>query len=158
MSNENNFNVEIADIIAGRHSYHSSGSGEGTFRMVAPGVIFYGSPGVSSSIGQWIRATRRMFKAGTPIHNLTAYWGADRDDGTHRRWYFQIELGYELHIVGGCTDFSGEGEHARKLALAYMGWYSTIPIQERPVTRLVDFLIEGWLPFIQKQRELVNRS
>ncbi len=140
--------AEVEAILEGKSPYGFYELGEVEPKMVSPGVFFYGSPGHSDSIGRWIRATRKLF-FDVGFRNLTSYFANERLEGTHRRWYFQIEIGDELHVVGGCTDFSGEGSKARAIALTYLGWYSNMPIEERPVSLLIDFLVDGWYPWIK---------
>lgn len=131
---------KVGDIIDGRGHY---GTTPIVTREVAPGVIWYGSPGVSASVGMWIRRTNELLKDGQAITGFWRWWAAEHDAGTKRMWYFGAEIGGILHVVGGCTDFSGEGGRAKDLAAAYQEFFPT-DVYMRPVSQLIDLLVDGW--------------
>lgn len=131
---------ELQAILEGRGFY---GYVQMDVRRPAPGVLWYGNPGTSASVGPWVRNTWGLHMDGKPIHGLHRWWMAEEEDGTHRMWHFGIEIDRELHLVGGCTDFSGEGGHARRLAEAYLNYFP-MEVATHPGSQLVDVLVEGW--------------
>lgn len=131
---------DVQLIIEGEHSYAKIPT---ETRVIAPGVHFYGSPGHSSSVGAWIRATYGLYEGQGLTTAAWAFWAADSEDLAQKSWYFAIEIADELYVVGGCTDYSGEGGHARAIAEAYLLMYK-MDIQIRPVSDLIDWMVDGW--------------
>lgn len=143
---------QVNGILNGIHPY---GKVQLVRRHPAPGVTFYGSPGQSSSVGQWIRATWVMHQSSTPLKGLWAYWAMASDDPNQKMWYYAIEIGNEFHVVGGCTDFSGEGGNARRIAAAYQHILG-LPVETRPVSDLISYLIEGWYPYLSAKENFLD--
>ena len=131
---------DVQLIIEGEHSYAKIPTKK---REIAPGVDFYGSPGHSSSVGEWIRTTYELYNEGDTVTAAWAFWAADSEDLPQKSWYFAIEIANQLPVVGGCTDYSGEGGHARAIAEAYLLLYK-MEIQVRPVIDLIDWMVDGW--------------
>ena len=145
---------EVQDILDGRGFY---GRMKLDVHNPAPGVYFYGSPGISASVGPWMQNVWGRFQgkgaleglggARAPVNGLWAYYSREHTELDHNAWYFAVELDKEIHVVGGCSDFSGEGGRARRLAEAFLERFPFKPII-RPASHLVDMLVEGYGPFM----------
>lgn len=131
------FDEMVQDIIDGKHSY---GKGSVEAHIVSGGLIWYGSPGISASIGGWIQTTWTLFQGGAPISSLRKYWAHTSTDDYRRVWYFAIEMDDKLHVVGGTNEMGGEGNRARRVAETYLAIYH-LPVLEMPVTDLLDVLV-----------------
>ncbi len=140
---------EVRDILEGRGYY---GGVRGELQRTAPGVYFHGSPGISASVGPWMREVWQRFTAGTPISGVWAYYSREDRELDHNLWYFAVALANEIHVVGGCTDFSGEGGRAKRLAEEFL---ERLPFEPtiRPASNLVDLLVEGYGPYILSREE-----
>lgn len=143
---------QVQLIIDGTHPY---GKVPIRTRSPSPGVIFYGSDGVSSSVGQWIRRTREIWSTTIHLKSLWAFWSEESEEKNQKVWYFAIELGDELHVVGGCTDFSGEGGNARRIAAAYQNRIG-VPVETRPASQLISYMVEGWYPYIRAKENFLD--
>lgn len=143
---------EVGQILEGQGHY---GRIKLEVRNPAPGVYFYGSPGISASVGPWMRNVWGLFHAGTPVGGLWAYFSRETRAVDHNFWYFAVELANEIHVVGGCTDFSGEGGKAKRLAQAFLERFS-FELIIRPASNLVDLLVEGYGPFVLSQKEATD--
>ena len=131
------FDEMVQDIIDGKHSY---GKGSVEAHIVSGGLIWYGSPGISESIGGWIQTTWMLWQGGAPISSLRKYWAHTEEGDTRRVWYYAIEMDDKLHVVGGANEMGGGGNQARKIAETYLAIYQ-MPVLERPLTDLLDVLV-----------------
>lgn len=131
------YDSNVKDIIDGRHGY---GKGSVEAHVVSSGLIWYGNPGISASIGGWIQMTWTLFQGGAPISTLRKYWAHTEEEDSRRVWYYAIEMDDKLHVVGGANEMGGGGNEARKIAEAYLKIYH-MPVLERPLTDLLDVLV-----------------
>lgn len=150
--------IEIREILAGQSFY---GKCEIREREVAPGVVWVGSNGVTSSVGQWIRVVMRELKKepGAPLRWLHRWFCEEGNLAVFQggplkyMWYFGAQIGDTVYACGGCTDFSGEGHHGKQLAdhfLEMLGlWPST-----NSADHLISLLTDGCIDRVLKEENI----
>lgn len=141
--------IEVKEILNGQSFY---GLCEIREREVSPGVVWVGSNGVTSSVGQWMRVVMRELKKepGAPLRWLHR-WFCDTSLNPvvpKRMWYFGVQIGDTVYACGGCTDFSGEGHHGKELAdrfLDMLGLWPSTNSADHLITLLTQGCIERLL-------------
>lgn len=129
---------EIEEILQGRSFY---GSCEIKEKEVSPGVVWVGSNGVTSSVGQWVRVVKRELQRSS-LRWLYRWFCATNPGGSQNMWYFGADVGDTFYCCGGCTDFSGEGGHGKELGDRFLEMIG-FPITTNPADHLISLLIEG---------------
>lgn len=115
MKDEEILKQEVNAIIEERTHYGTVHIKE---RIINDDVVWIGTNGFSSSIGQWIRIVHQLLSNGDFIyagHKWFIPVGCNQN-----MVYFGVEVGKPddtmFYVCGGVTDFSGEGNNARELA------------------------------------------
>lgn len=131
---------EISEILDGRTFF---GKCEIKEKGVAPGVVWIGSNGVTSSVGQWMRVMmRELTTPGAALKGLYRWFAATNPDGSHKMWYFGAQIGDTVYCCGGATDLSGEGDHGKELGDRFLEQLG-FPVTTSPASHLVGMLIDA---------------
>lgn len=142
--------MEIREILGGVSFY---GSCEIREREVSPGVVWVGSNGVTSSVGEWMRVVmRELKKPGGPLKRLYRWFCGTNLDGSQRMWFYGAQIGDTVYACGGCTDFSGEGGHGKELGDRFLDGLG-FPVTTNPADHLIGLLTEGCIDRLLKEEK-----
>ena len=131
---ENGLLQDINNILTGHCFYGTCPIEE---KLVKSDVLWIGVDGHTSSIGQWIRFIWDLIYPGNldphaVVQGFKWYTYVNANNPKQRQWRFGIKLTHrgneQLIVCGGATDYSGEGEHGKLLADAFMDLVCSCPI------------------------------
>lgn len=139
---------EVEAILAGRGHYGTYAGGPTPMGQFAgEGITWIGSPGITASVGAFIRGVRDRLAAGAICVIPALRYSSEEGEGQHTFFYRVDLLGpawrEEGLIVGGCTDYSGEGQHGKELAEHYLTHVLGLPLATRPASYLIELLVEA---------------
>ena len=102
-----------------------------------------GNPGYTASVGQFIRQTVAYWQQGWSI-KLPAYRYL-APEGPGNLVYYELDMfkgkDQKNLLVGGCTDFSGEGGHGRALMECYLTQHHGLMVETRAASSIIDMLV-----------------
>jgi len=128
---------EVKAILRGEHHYARKDLPEKKIGK----VVWIGYPGLTASIGPWMRKiTKELDRLKGQFIRLEAWRYFVEVGEAKRNWYFGVLLEEKEYLCGGCTDYSGEGGHGKKLSETFLEILA-IPSQTRDASYLIGKLV-----------------